>query len=106
MKRLKEVTRHIRSKNAGPFWVTIDIFFDGQEQFDRYANCRALSANSLAELFKVDVQQVKHIPVADLHVLKVSYPRSSPQGGIVERDLHSGQQYVLLLDLPVSERTS
>ena len=101
MTQLKDVTRHIRSKNAGPFWVTIDIFFDGQDNFDRYANCRALSVDSFAELFAVDAQQVKHIPVADLCVLKVSYPRSSPQGGMVERDLHSGQQYVRVRDLPI-----
>ena len=25
---LKQITSKIRSKNAGPFWITIDIFFD------------------------------------------------------------------------------
>ena len=31
--------------------------------------------------------------------LKISYPRTVPQGGSQERDMHEGQQYVRLLDL-------
>ncbi|MEA2725650.1 MAG: hypothetical protein QOF70_125, partial [Acetobacteraceae bacterium] len=27
MPRLGDVCRHIRSKNAGPFWITVDLFF-------------------------------------------------------------------------------
>ncbi len=103
MTRLKDVARHIRSKNAGPFWVTIDVFFDSETSFERYVDSKCLSVDYIAELFAVDAQQVKRIPVADLQVLKISYPRRSPQGGMVERDLHSGQQYVRLLDLPVGE---
>jgi hypothetical protein len=35
-------------------------------------------------------------------MVKVSYPRAAPQGGMVERDMHSGQQYVRLLDLELA----
>ena len=31
MPKLKDVCRYVRSKNAGPFWVTVDIFFDGED---------------------------------------------------------------------------
>ena len=27
MKTLSKITKNIRSKNAGPFWVTVDLFF-------------------------------------------------------------------------------
>ncbi len=40
-----------------------------------------------------------HYPVPSLKVLKISYPRPTSQGGVEERDLHSGQQYTYLLDL-------
>jgi hypothetical protein len=32
-------------------------------------------------------------------MVKISYPRATPQGGMVERDMHAGQQYVRLLDV-------
>jgi hypothetical protein len=35
-------------------------------------------------------------------MIKISYPRTTPQGGMVERDMHSGQQYVPLLDVELA----
>ncbi|MDR6957999.1 hypothetical protein J2W43_001980 [Pseudomonas brassicacearum] len=99
MIKLRDVCRHVRSKQAGPFWITFDIFFDGQENFERYVNCAALSPVQFAKLYGVDPERVKRFPVADLNMIKISYPRATPQGGMVERDMHAGQQYVRLLDV-------
>jgi hypothetical protein len=99
MATVSDVCSLVRSKNAGPFWVTIDLFFDGPETFNRYARSQALGPVTFARLFGADPALVKTFPVESLHMVKVSYPRSSPQGGMVERDLHCGQQYVRLLDV-------
>lgn len=99
MARLGEVSRHVRSKQAGPFWVTIDIWFDGPGSFERYSASPALSPEVFGRLFGTNPALVKHIPVPDLNLVKISYPRATPQGGMVERDMHSGQQYVRLLDI-------
>ena len=101
MATVKEICRHVRSKNAGPFWVTIDFFFNGAEAYARHKDAPALSIESIAKIYGVDATLVKRFEVDSLHVLKVSYPRKSPQGGVIERDMHSGQQYVRLLDLSV-----
>ena len=34
MPKLRDVCPRVRSKVAGPFWVTIDLFFDSREAFD------------------------------------------------------------------------
>ena len=99
MTKLRDICRDIRSKNAGPFWVTVDIFFDNAESFRRYVDHRALGAEAIGATFGVDPALVKRFPVENLEMIKISYPRKSPQGGIVERDLHSGQQFVRLLDV-------
>lgn len=98
MVKLHEVCHQIRSKNAGPFWVTVDLFFDGLENYARYKDAPALSAAAMAAAFDVDPAQVKRFAIDALGVVKVSYPRKTPQGGVVERDMHSGQQYVRLVD--------
>src|ERR1700687_4092949 len=98
MIRLRDVCRSVRSKNAGPFWVTVDLYFSSPENFDKYSSAAALGPETFAAAFGGDVAQVKRFPVSDFSVLKVSYPRPSPQGGVVERDMHSGQQYVRLLE--------
>ncbi len=101
MVTLREVCRQVRSKNAGPFWVTIDVFFDGQGSYARYKDASALSAEAIGLIYGADPGQVKRFEVDSLAVLKISSPRRSPQGGVVERDMHSGQQYVRLLDAVV-----
>lgn len=102
MPKLREVCRHIRSKVAGPFWVTIDLFFDSQENYDRYVQSPALSAEQIGRIYGVDPREVKHYPVPNLKILKISYPRPTPQGSIVERDLHSGQQFTYIYNLELS----
>lgn len=102
MPRLNDVCRYVRSKNAGPFWVTIDIFFDGAESYDRYADDAAISTPAVAALYGVDPASVRRFKVDTLSVVKISIPRSQPQGGVIERDMHSGQQFVPLLNLDLA----
>jgi hypothetical protein len=97
MPKVSDVCRHVRSKAAGPFWVTIDLFFDGPESFQKHHDSPGLAADNIAALYGVDAKWVKRTPVPDLSMVKVSYPRATPQGWITERDMHSGQQYVRLL---------
>lgn len=99
MAKVRDVCRDVRSKNAGPFWVTIDLFFDGPESFARYGESPALGPDLIAKLYGADPAMVKRFPVPSLSMLKISYPRATPQGGMVERDLHAGQQYVRLLEV-------
>jgi hypothetical protein len=100
MPKVRDVCHHVRSKNAGPFWVTVDLFFDGRENFLKYRH--AIGAEAVAALYDVDAGMVKCVPVENLNVVKISYPRSSAQGGIVERDMHCGQQFVRLLDVELA----
>ena len=99
MPRLKDVCRYVRSKNAGPFWVTVDLFFAGPDSYAWYHADPAISAESIAAIYGVDVAHVKRFEVKSLNMVKISYPRTTPQGGVVERDMHSGQQFVPLLEL-------
>lgn len=99
MPKLREVCHHVRSKVAGPFWVTIDLFFEGKENYRKYSNNAAIRPEALAKIYETDASLISIYPVEDLNMVKISYPRAAPQGGVVERDLHSGQQYVYLLDV-------
>lgn len=101
MAKLSQVCRHIRSKNAGPFWVTFDLFFDGEENFRRYRDAPALGAELFGSLYGIDSGQIKRVPVDRLQMIKISFPRLHPQGWRGERDMHSGQQFVRLLDVEV-----
>jgi len=99
MPKLRDVCRYVRSKNAGPFWVTVDLFFDSPETYARHADDPAIGTQAVAALYGVEAGDVRRFKVDALNVVKLSFPRRHPQGGVVERDMHSGQQYVPMLEL-------
>jgi hypothetical protein len=102
MSKLGELASHVRSKVAGPFWVTIDIFFPDRDAYAKWHDNPALGPSSIAKVYEISPESVSIYPVESLNMVKISYPRAQPQGGMTERDLHSGQQFAYLLDLEMA----
>jgi hypothetical protein len=98
---LGELASQVRSKNAGPFWLTLDIFLPDPPIFDRVSRSPVTNVQVIADLYNVDAGQVKVFLLAELLAIKISFPRPVTQGSIHDRDMHAGQQYVPLLDIPV-----
>jgi hypothetical protein len=101
MPALKDVASYVRSKNAGPFWVTIDIFCESGEAFDRLARAPALEPRAVGALYRVDPRNVQIYPDRNINVIKISFPRPVVAGGFRDRDAHAGQYYVPLLSVAV-----
>ncbi len=97
MAKVAELCRHVRSKNAGPFWVTVDLFFRDEAIYRRYRDAPALGPALFARLYGADPALVRRFAVDRLHMVKFSYARPRPQGWLGERDMHAGQQYARLL---------
>jgi hypothetical protein len=93
----------VRSKNAGPFWMTIDVFFDSAVAFDQACRSSLTDPAVLGELYATDPGRIRVFRLEPLQAIKISLPRPNVQGSIGDRDMHAGQQYVPLLDLPVEE---
>lgn len=101
MATIGETARYVRSKNAGPFWLTIDVFCHTPEDTFRIAETFRRNQAWIAGVFQVDPALLKIFPLPDIKVTKLSLPRRPIQGSRDERDMHGGQQYVTLLDLEV-----
>ena len=99
MTRPTDICRYVPSKNTGPFWITLNLFFDGPDSYARFRDAPALGPECIGRVYGVDPALVRRYPVDSLQVLKIAYPRAVAQGGAHERDMHGGQQYVRLLDL-------
>lgn len=97
MTTLADETVKIRSKNAGPFWVTVDIFCGSPEAFASIG--KRLATETVAGLYRVDAAQLKRFDIARLNVIKFSFPRPVPQGAPLDRDQHGAQYAVLLEEL-------
>ncbi len=94
MPDLRDMVDKVRSKNAGPFWITIDIFCGSASAFERVS--AALDTGAVAALFDTPTQTLKRFDIADLHVIKISFPRPTVQGAPDDRDMH-GASYAAIL---------
>jgi len=101
MTALGDLASVVRSKNAGPFWVTIDIFFADEGSYEQAASSQLTDAQVVADRYHLDSEQVRIFQLPELRALKISFPRKFTQGSVHDRDMHAGQQYVTLLDLEV-----
>ncbi|MDO4990275.1 MAG: DUF4387 domain-containing protein [Eubacteriales bacterium] len=99
MATIGETAYYVRSKNAGPFWVTVDIFCGDKEVFEKISASKSVSKEKVAEVYGVRSEEVKIFYIPNLNVIKISYPRLVPQGQKYERDMHAGQQYVQISEL-------
>ena len=89
----------VRSKNAGPFWQTLDIFFSSDENYRAVAENASLNADAIARLYRVDPDTVRIYRLPAIRVVKISFPRPTVQGGRHDRDMHAGQQHIPLSQL-------
>lgn len=97
--KLADHVLKVRSKNAGPFWVTIDIFCGSPEAFASVSE--RLQTEAVARLYATERQLVKRFDIAELNVIKVSIPRPVTQGAASDRDMHGAQWAHLLAEMPL-----
>ncbi len=100
MARLGQVVSKVRSKNAGPFWLTIDIFCGDSQAFSQV--CSSLSTERVAAAFKTDPFAIKRFEIDSLNVVKFSLPRPDIQGSITDRDMHGASWAALLAELDLN----
>lgn len=100
MNTIESTVKYIRSKNAGPFWLTIDAFCNNVEGTERVAAAFENNRAKIAADFQVKSEDLQIYCLKNIFVAKISLPRVPIEGSRNERDMHGGQQYVSLLDIP------
>ena len=89
----------VRSKNAGPFWMTLEAFMPDDESY-RLADALITPA-LISELYHVPPASLQIFRIPDLRAVKVSFPRPITQGSLHDRDMHAGQHHVPLANTVV-----
>ena len=91
---LDDLAIEVRCKNAGPFWMTLDVFLPDDAAY-RIAD-ELITPDLIAELYQVARESLQIFRMPQLRVVKVSFPRPMPQGSLHDRDMHAGQHHVPL----------
>lgn len=93
VENLTKTFRLIRSKDAGPFMLTIDLFCHDAGAYRRLLDSALVQPELFAELYDIDVASVEIHRVDTLHAIKVSFPRRIASGEFADRDITGGQEY-------------
>ena len=56
--KLSDVACIIRSKNSGPFQITLDVLFDDEEHFERVRKADIFNSGVLAKLYQLKSQDL------------------------------------------------
>ena len=99
--RLEDIASVVRSKNAGPFITTLDVFFETDSAYELATSSDAFAPDRIAKLYQLEPSNLLGIYfLKDARGIKISFVKpgyASGDPGYV--DVYSCQQHVPLLGL-------
>jgi len=102
-RKLSELAKTIRSKNAGVNKITFDIIFRDRDTYDAVRRSRALTRETMATLYRIGHERISDFVEYDPGLaIKFTIYRLRPSGSAGDGDIFGAQQYAPLLDLPVT----
>jgi hypothetical protein len=103
-RRLSDIAKTIRSKNAGVDKVTFDVIFPDRASYDQVRESGVLSRESVCRIFGIDAAQLTdHVAFDPALAIKFTMYRRLPSGSPGDADIFGSQQYGPLLDIEVPE---
>jgi hypothetical protein len=99
--KLHEAAKLVRSKNAGPFMLTIDVMFDDEALYRQVRDSGVLTARTIADVYGIEEDEVRAFDYAPALALKFSLPRPQPSGDRRDGDVYGGQFHSPLVDLEI-----
>ena len=102
--KLHEMAKVLRSKSAGPYKITLDLFFETEDQYKRVKDSGRLTRDSIARLYRLEPEAVEGIYFVDMaRGIKITIPKPVKEatGDPHCRDIYGAQQYIPLLDIDI-----
>lgn len=104
MKTLYDVAKVIRSKNAGPFSITLDVLFDSDEIYQKIKASNLINRQTISRLYHISPESITELVYFDqAHGIKVTYDRPISSGTAGDRDVYGAQQHAPLMLLTVDD---
>jgi len=103
MAELRHFARLLRSKNAGPFQLTIDVMMGTARDFQHVVDSGAINERVIGKLLGVDPRDVRIFRYEPAFAIKVTVPRRLGVGDPQDNDLFGGQLFGPLAELFVPD---
>lgn len=101
-KKLVELAKTIRSKNAGVDKITFDIIFREKENYELVKKSGVLNRKLICKIYDIEESRIADFVEFDPGLaIKFTIYRTQPSGSPGECDVFGCQQYPPLLDIEI-----
>lgn len=97
MKKLIDYTKILRSKNAGPLFITFDLIFNNNE--DMLYVSERLTKEQISKAYDVPVEKINIIEYRVVNSIKITFPRKNISGSLADTDIYGCQQHIPLSNI-------
>lgn len=100
---LIDVTKTVRSKNAGVDHITFDVIFSDRGVYEYVKENDLITRQQILELYSVDEDRLAVFTYFDpAKAVKFTFKRTRPSGSPGEHDVMGAQQYSPLFDITLA----
>jgi len=101
-RKLSELAKTIRSKNAGTDKITFDVIFRERDAYETVKRSGAISRAKMACLLNIDEARITDfVEYDEACAIKFTILRERPSGSAGDPDIFGSQQYAPLLDIEI-----
>lgn len=100
--KLYDAATVLRSKNSGPFEITVDALFDDFETYNKIKVSGIINKETVSRLYKIEPESITQIVFFDQALgFKITFARSVSSGSFMDRDVYGAQQHAPMMNLEV-----
>ena len=99
---LGTLAKFLRSKNAGPFKLTLDVFFNNFQDYRRVKESGLINKGLISKLYRIENSEDISITAFDqAAAIKITFPRRIASGNVGDSDIYGAQQHAPLYELEI-----
>jgi hypothetical protein len=100
--KLFDAAAVLRSKNSGPFEITVDALFADPAIYYKIKNSGLITKERVSELYNIAKESIMHIVFFDQALgFKITFARKISSGTFLDRDVYGAQQHAPLMEMEV-----
>lgn len=100
--KLYDAAAVLRSKNSGPFEITVDVLFADPTIYYKIKESGVINKKLVSELYNIAEEDLTHIVFFDQALgFKITFARKVSSGTFLDRDVYGAQQHAPLMGLTI-----
>ena len=99
MTKLVELAKVLRSKNSGPYQITLDVLFDSRDNYERVVRSGVINRENICRAYNLQDKDITEVVFFDSAMgIKVTFNRKISSGSAFDRDVYGAQQHAPLME--------